>query len=226
MSDSGIWFEGCYMYMETFKKLNEVRHLLPPVFEVSEIARFFPEKSAPRKFCERLVAQGVLLRLKKGVYAFCEVHALVVANYLAPCSYVSFETALSHYGMIPEFTPLIMSVSSVSRHRTYVTAIGSYEYFHQHSELFATGMDRLSIGENTPLLIATPEKALCDALARRGEQYHNKDVDFMGALIDGLRIEDDTLKNLDYDHIKSLGNLYTSRAPKLLYSYLMERFGK
>ena len=212
------------MLLDTFKKLNKVRNLLPPVFEVGEIASFFPEKAAPKKFCERLVEKGVLIRLKKGAYAFSEVNALVVANYLAPCSYVSFETALSHYGMIPEFTPLIMSVSSVSRHRAYSTAIGSYEYFHQHPELYSAGMDRVMLAENLPLLIETPEKALCDALARRSEHYHNKDTSFLEYLLQELRLEDYALQNLDVGHIESLGELYGSRAPTLLHQFLVERF--
>jgi len=221
-----FWYSawGPPVYLDTFKKLNEVRTRLPPVFEIGEIARFFSEKAAPRKFCERLVDKGVLIRLKKGADAFSEVNALVVANYLAPCSYVSFETALSHYGMIPEFTPLMMSVSSVSRHRAYSTAIGSYEYFHQHPELYAAGMDRTMVADHIPLLIATPEKALCDALARRSEQYHTKDADFIGSLLHGLRLEQDTLRHLDLEHIKSLAELYGSRAPKLLHQFLMEQF--
>ena len=214
------------MFMDTVKKLERVRHLLPPVFEIGEIARFFPEKAAPRKYCERLVEHKVLVRLKKGAYAFTEVNALVVANYLAPCSYVSFETALSYYGMIPEFTPLIMSVSSVSRHRFFSTALGSYEYFHQRPELYSSGMDRIMVAEQLPLLIATPEKALCDALVRRGEQYHTKDAGFIGTLLQGLRVEDDALAGLDRGHIEIIADLYASRAAELLQQYLKERYPK
>ena len=128
--------------------------------------------------------------------------------------------------MIPEFAPLIMSVSSVSRHRTFATPMGSYEYFHQDSQLYAAGMDRLLVAEKIPLLIATPEKALCDALARRGKHYHNKDVDFMEALLRGLRIEEDSLRRLDLGHLESLGPLYDSRGPQLLHRYLLERLSK
>ncbi len=208
------------MVMATVKKLAQVRHLLPPVFNIAEIARFFPEKAAPRKYCERLVEAGVLIRLKKGVYAFTEVDALVVANYLAPCSYVSYETALSYYGMIPEFTPLIMSVSSVSRHRVFSTTISSYEYFHQSSELYAAGMDRVMLSEQLPLLIATPEKALCDTLDRRGERYHNKDVGFIAGVLESLRLDNDTLAGLDRLHIAELADLYTSLGATLLLQYL------
>jgi predicted transcriptional regulator of viral defense system len=206
--------------MNTVKKLAQVRNLLPPVFNIAEIATFFPEKAAPRKYCERLVKAGVLIRLKKGFYAFSEVDALVVANYLAPCSYVSYETALSYYGMIPEFTPLVMSVSSVSRHRVFSTTIGSYEYFHQSSELYAAGMDRVMLSEQLPLLIATPEKALCDTLDRRGERYHNKDVSFISGVLESLRLDDDALARLNRQHITDFADLYTSLGAKLLLQYL------
>jgi hypothetical protein len=211
------------MHLDIYKKLNEVRKLLPPVFDVQEFAHFFPEKTAPLKFCERLVHQGLLIRLKRGTYAYHEVNALVAANYIAPCSYVSFESALSYYGMIPEFTPLIMSVSSVSRHRSFTTPIASYEYFHQQAELYAAGMDLIFVDDDTPLLIATQEKALCDALARRSEQYHAKDSTFMGQVLSGLRIDRDTLRRLDVAHIRDLAELSSSKAPALLHNYLREQ---
>jgi hypothetical protein len=214
-----------FMSYEDYKVLQELRLRLPPVFSIGEIASFFPGKDAPKKFCERLVARGLLVRLKKGSYAFKEeLDDLVIANYLVTCSYVSFETALSFYGMIPEFVPLVMSVSSSSKHKIFSTPVGSYEYFNQKTELFAAGMDRNVTSGGRALLIASREKALSDTLARRSEDYHNKDTGFMEALLSGLRIEARVLmEDFDLLHLEEIASLHWSRAPTLLLRYLKEK---
>ena len=212
------------MVFEDFKALQELRRRLPPVFQIGEIASFFPRKDAPRKFCERLVERGALVRLKKGSYAFQEdLDALVVANYLVPCSYVSFETALSFYGMIPEYTPLIMSVAAFSKHKVYSTGLGSYEYFHQKTELYASGMDRIVTASGGALLIASREKALCDALGRRSEEYYDKDLLFMEGLLRGLRLDEGVLSDFDLPHLEEIASLHGSRGPSLLMRYLKEK---
>lgn len=211
--------------MLDFEKINHLRKILPPVFKIAELAAFFPEKAAPKKFCERLVDKGLLIRLKKGTYAFREnIDSLVVANYLAPCSYVSFETALSFYGMIPEYVPVIMSVSSAVKRRDFSTELGVYEYYHQKPELFALGMDMHQTSQGQVLLIATKEKALSDALSRRSETYHNKKDDFLAAILASLRIDESELQNLDLRHLDEIARSHHSKAPALLLR-LLENFG-
>ncbi|MEQ9434245.1 MAG: hypothetical protein RJQ02_00340 [Hyphomonas sp.] len=56
----------------------------------------------------RALKDGSLTRIRRGLYTLGEPfqkntpHPFVVAQALMPESYVSFETALSHYGWIPE----------------------------------------------------------------------------------------------------------------------------
>ncbi|MFW7382130.1 MAG: type IV toxin-antitoxin system AbiEi family antitoxin domain-containing protein [Oligoflexus sp.] len=210
--------------MLDFEKINHLRNILPPVFKIGELAAFFPEKAAPRKFCERLVNKGLLIRLKKGVYAFREnIDSLLIANYLAPCSYISFETALSYYGMIPEYVPVIMSVSTAIKRRDFVTELGIYEYHYQTPALYALGMDMARVSERAPaLLIATKEKALSDALARRSEVYHDKNHEFLAAILHSLRVEEVELLKFDLVHLGEIAKTHHSKAPTLLLSFLEE----
>lgn len=212
----------------TAKKINHLKSILPPVFEMKELASFFPEKAAPGKFCERLANKGILIRLKKGFYAFREnIDSLVIANYLAPCSYVSFETALSYYGMIPEYVPVIMSVSSVIKRRDFATELGVYEYHYQTPLLYGVGMDIvLGSGGAPSLLIATREKALSDALARRSESYHDKNNEYLGAILRGLRIEEDALRDFDLQHLDEIASAHHSKAPRLLHNYIKDHLAR
>ena len=55
---------------------------------------------------------GNLIKLKRGLYATQDVkNQLVVANYIFAPSYISFETALAYYNMIPERVYLIKSAT-------------------------------------------------------------------------------------------------------------------
>jgi predicted transcriptional regulator of viral defense system len=48
----------------------------------------------------------------KPPYAKVSAHPFVIANVLQRASYVSLQSALSHYGMIPEYLPLTTSVGT------------------------------------------------------------------------------------------------------------------
>src|SRR3990167_10932182 len=65
-------------------------------------------------------AKGFIKKLRRGYYLFADTalneHALyLIANHLYAPSYVSFEAALSHYGLIPEG---VYSISAASTKKT------------------------------------------------------------------------------------------------------------
>ncbi|MBM4332227.1 MAG: hypothetical protein FJ117_13580 [Deltaproteobacteria bacterium] len=74
--------------------------------------------TAVRRQLDRWVKSGRLLRLWRGVYAVAipyraeAPHPFLVANHLRRPSYVSLQSALSHYGMIPEFVPVTTCVTT------------------------------------------------------------------------------------------------------------------
>ena len=119
----------------------------------------------------RLVAQGVLLRLKKGFYCLAPeysdklIELGVVSNALYGPSYVSFDSALSLYGLIPE--RVYETMSAVIKHgETYQTPFGTFGYYQVPESVFGIGV-RSEKTANGTYLMANPTKALCDTLFRK-----------------------------------------------------------
>src|SRR5690554_8161488 len=74
-----------------------------------------------------------LIRLKKGLYVVApdyskmEISRELIANHLYGPSYLSLESALSYYGLIPERVYNVRSVTA-KRARKYSTPLGAFEY--------------------------------------------------------------------------------------------------
>ena len=182
------------------------------------------DKKAPKKYIERLANQGILTRIKLNIYTFTEgADLFAIANGLVDYSYISFESALEHYGMIPERVPLIMSVTASDRPREYKTPIGKFVYHKQNASLFSTGMSSEIRPSGRRILIASREKALCDTLYRSKMPFSKMSMgEFSEFLIDGLRIDEEALKQLRVVQVKNFIPYYRTKGPQLL-SQLLER---
>lgn len=120
------------------------------------------------KQLSRWVDAGKLIQLRRGLYTLTEryrkapLHPFLVANRLKSASYVSMQSALGHYGLIPEYVPAITSVTT-GRPETYDTPVGVYRYRHIKTELFAA-YALLDLGGGQSAFVAQPEKAILDLL--------------------------------------------------------------
>lgn len=110
------------------------------------------------KLLQRLEKSGVIERIIPGSYQLKDtrVHDFTIANMLYKPSYVSLESALSRYGILKQF-PFVITSITTARSKT-VEKNKTYEYAHI-TPRFYHGF----IKENN-YLIATPQKALFDAL--------------------------------------------------------------
>lgn len=111
------------------------------------------------KTAERLSKKGILKRLRKGIYAFTlsPPSDFEKANSLYTPSYLSLESALSFYGIIPQF---VYTITSVTPRKTNHLIVQGKEFAYVHiNPACYFGYSRK---EN--LLIATAEKALIDEL--------------------------------------------------------------
>jgi predicted transcriptional regulator of viral defense system len=115
----------------------------------------------------RWADKGMLLRLKRGMYAFNArdrkggLDVLYIANQLYTPSYVSLEWALSYYGLIPERVTMFTSVS-LKKTQKFETDLGVFEYRSITKKAF-TGFRVAPIERGgKDVLIAEPEKALVD----------------------------------------------------------------
>jgi len=134
------------------------------IFTASEFMRIF--KSSPvntKYFLETQVNEGLLLRLKQGIYTLKTdpPSEEEIANALYRPSYLSFEYALSYYHLIPEMPYTITSVTTKPTRLFTISSI-AYSYRTVKKEAF-TGYF-LQKQENRSFLIAEKEKALVDYL--------------------------------------------------------------
>jgi predicted transcriptional regulator of viral defense system len=139
-----------------------------PVFETGFLLAGNVDPDAVRVQLSRWVKSGRLYQLRRGLYALAppfqkvKPHPFLVANRLAPGSFVSRQSALAHYGLIPEFVPLTTSVGT-ARPAQWHTPLGAYDLRHIKADLL-WGYARLELGGGQHAFVATPEKALLDLL--------------------------------------------------------------
>lgn len=109
------------------------------------------------------VKKGYLIMFRRGLYAISEttknIDAMLFATKIYSPSYVSLETALSFYGIIPE---AVFTTTSVSTRKTkkFKTPIGNFSYQKIKKEAFGGFETKKQSGFSFNL--ALPEKALVD----------------------------------------------------------------
>jgi predicted transcriptional regulator of viral defense system len=120
---------------------------------------------AAKMLLVRYVKKGYVLQLKgrRGLYGLKSrpPHPWLLANRLLRPSYVSLETALSHYGHIPESVHAVTSVSPKTT-RTFQSLGLSFNYQKVKQTAF-TGYQSLQV-DGQSVWIAEPEKAAADYL--------------------------------------------------------------
>ena len=175
-----------------------------------------------------MVNKGELIRLKKGIYILGEdyqkeaVDMISVANILYAPSYVSYEYALSYYGLIPERVYEITSASLRGK-KSFKTNLGRFSYKPVPLQAYAIGVDWLYDSVNGGKLIATPEKALCDKV-RSDRGIGRLSQEKLAAYLEyDLRIEWDGLLSLDTELIASIATVYRSSNLKNISKLIAKR---
>lgn len=119
-----------------------------------------------RRQLARWTAAGKILQLRRNVYVLAppwrrvEPHPFLIANELHPPSYISLQSALAYYGMIPEAVPVTTSITS-GRPLQIDTPLGRYLYRHVRQEAFF-GYDSHPLWRGQTALLADAAKALLD----------------------------------------------------------------
>lgn len=196
------------------------------VFTHEEIANLLKDEvSNVNAKISYMVKQQILIRLKKGLYVFSDLYQerpidiIAVANRLYTPSYLSFDYALSYYGLIPE---RVYEVTSATLHakKIFETPLGRFSYRPIPMEVYALGVDWLYDEVNGGKFIATPEKALCDKIrGDRGVGRLNQEK-MKEYLFYDLRIEWEVLLKLDVRLIEEIAKRYRSHNVKTLSSVI------
>lgn len=153
-----------------------------------------------------LEKEGVLIRLKKGLYVVSPkisaktIDPELIANHLYGPSYVSMESALRYYSLIPERVYEVRSMTT-KHNRTFENELGVFTYRKVVPNYFAVGVIQSKTA--VPFLIATPEKALCDLIAYTSG-LTLRSVKAMEEYLTGdLRFDMDRLDTLDTSIIRA-----------------------
>ena len=123
----------------------------------------------PDEKIPELERKKLIIRIKRDLYVVSptvhnlEISSELVANHLYGPSYISFESALSYYGLIPERVYSMLSACT-KLHKQYETPLGRFEYIKMPERYFPIGINQEIINGSYAFLIASPEKALCDKI--------------------------------------------------------------
>lgn len=160
-----------------------------------------------------------LFKITTGLY---ETNPNIPGYYLAGSiygpSYISFEFALSFYGLIPERVSTITCATfNKKKKKQYNTNFGVFIY--RDVPILAYPEEILLKQEGDySYQIATKEKALCDKLYTLKPLYNYSNLEKM--LFNDLRIDIEEFNKLNVEKIEKLSNLYHSTNVSLLAKYM------
>ncbi len=179
--------------------------------------------ASPRAKITRMIRSGEVIQIRRGLFiegseAGYSLRSLASAIY-GP-SYISFEYALSFYGLIPERAGAVTSaIYDKNKNKRFHTPIGDFYYYYLPRAVFPYGIAR-NDDNGQGYLIATPEKALCDSL------YKARGVDSIDSvkslLFNEWRMDEKAVAALNRRAVSILAPLYRRR-PILLFAEWMKK---
>jgi hypothetical protein len=179
-------------------KLTEIGNT-PVDFAV--LASMYPDHKSVHNKVSEMEKSGTLIRLKKGMYVVSPhesgklVSVELVANHLYGPSYVSRESALRHYGLIPERVHTLQSMTT-KHSRVFINALGKFDYTQCTKDYFSIGIRR-EVTNDAAFLIASPEKALCDVIIHTQNLNVRFQKDLLIYLEENLRFDMDAFYRMD-----------------------------
>ena len=179
----------------------------------------YAEYSNKNAKISREMKNGKLIKIINGLY---ETNPNIPGYYLATSiygpSYLSFDFALSYYGLIPEkVTTYTSATFDKKKKKEYSNQFGYYTYRDVPFEVYPLGV-RVMEENGYTYQIATAEKALCDKLYTFSPLKNYKELDNL--LFVDLRIDREEFEKLNVDDIKIISELYHSTNVDMLYRYM------
>lgn len=193
---------------------QELAHILPG----SEDSRY--------SLIKRAVQEGVLLRLKKGLFLIpapynkSEVNRFAIAQMLHELSFISFESALSYHGWIPEAVHVTTS-ATIGRAKKIDTPVGQFSFVHLPRKNFLLGVERIEHNGHN-FLIATPGRALADLIAVFGKPTWQNMEDI---LLD-LRVDTEELEKTDAKILLSIAKGHPNVSARMFLQQLHDSLVK
>ncbi len=199
-------------FQHTYKELIQKKYY---IFSFEDICVLYPleKREHLRQYLCRWKKQGWIGSLKRGLYELTfpeqrDIPDLFIANKMYAPSYVSLETALSYYSMIPEVSMAVTSVTAKTT-RQFKNTHGLFIYRSICSEAFRGYM--IEKHDGVDILIAEPEKALIDYLYFKSlsAQKFDKEAE---------RIDMKRVDRLNAQKLERYAQLYGLNVKEMLYA--------
>ena len=199
------------------------RHRLPYI-TTPILHAMLRDSPKPNAVIHRMVQNGELIRLRRGFFLIADHPAAqpgivpleAIANLLYGPSYLSLQWILGLEGLIPEgvFQPTSISVL---RSCLIETPIACFSYAQLSSPVYPVGVRSREFVSGRALA-ASPEKALCDLVARQPKANNLEEMESL--LTEFYRIELSDLRELSAAHLLEIARLYRNRNVTLFYQLL------
>ena len=161
------------------------------IFTFLDIEKIFSAESlhSIKIQLSRFAKKGLIKQIKRELYCFDEkkIDELVLAGLLYQPSYISLESALNYYGIIPDVPQAVTSVNLITSKKIR-TPLGIFYYAKIKKELFFGFIKVRSPVGNSFFNLARQEKALLDYFYLRKIKK-----------TDGLRLKLDNLEQKRFD---------------------------
>jgi predicted transcriptional regulator of viral defense system len=182
--------------------------------------------NAKKALLKRACQKGDLIRVKNGLYLVGEERRkgsyslFQIANFMMEPSYISLESALSFYGLIPEAVYTTTSVTPKNS-LEQKTPVGQFSFSYLKTDYFNFGFYRIKDSEHQ-FLIATPLKALMDYIVLRKKQYKTVED-----IKEDLRFDFDEFltytKFVNLEKISEMLNIYKSYRMQVILKDIRKR---
>lgn len=173
------------------------------------------EYKRPHDKINELEKQGLLIQVKRGLYIqgpklnVPSPELFLIANHLYGPSYVSLDSALAHWGFIPEKVYEISSVTT-NPFKIHKANMGRFTYTHLVLPYYSFGIMQVQLTKKQTVLMASPEKALCDKIVTTSGILLRSVKQTLALLTEDFRMEKEMLRSLN----KSIISTWLPAAPK------------
>lgn len=174
-----------------------------PFFTMSSLQAIFGvTRESARTIAVRLVKRGVLIRLRRDLYAFVnsKYSLFSLGNALFQPSVISLESALNYWGLIVQVPQIIFSTAL----RSYQCEADNTTFLYRR---MAPSLIRFGQVKVEDFYISQPEKAFLDTLYMRTK-----------GLVE-LLPEDVDMDKLDAELLSYYGRFYPGRVRKLVHLF-------
>ena len=193
------------------------------VITTSILREKYKDYANPLDKIKRDTDNGILIRLTRGLYETDSgVNPCFLASSILSPSYLSFDWALSYYGLIPEKVFAITSASlNIRKNKTFMNKFARYEYSDIPASAFSEGLTYIDSGDYM-VKIATKEKAICDSLSKWRVVSSVKSLKEL--LFIDKRIDEEEFATCDFKLMMRLAPLYKKTNLEMLIRLIRKEY--